>query len=795
MVTQLYKGVGAMENKPQYLSIKEAAELLGVTPTTLRNWDKSGKLVAHRDPVNNYRLYSVEDVTRFLQERRATYSIGTPADPSGAIKASQLPLFASAPHSVFPKGILDTRALRLLVRQMNRAFRDSMGGGLLERFEEISKLLYCKLYDERKGQSFPDYKPRFHRKPGETLEETYKRVARLYQEAISLLPDILVNGRYGLSDDKKAVIRIAEILQDINLSDIPADVKGTVYEELIRNTFDKSENQQFFTPRPVSSFMVQFVDPQADQVICDPCCGSGGFLIEASRHINRALSHQTRAVCGADEVARYLSDYLIGLEVDRRMAWIAQMNLIMHGDGRGNVHHLSGGGSLAFSEHIDSLVPPNSLDVILTNPPFGSDFADREHLAKYQLGRGKASRRRGILFIERCIGWLKPGGRLGIVIDESVLNGKSNKDVRSLILRECIVKAVISLPDVTFMPYSTAKASILFLRKRASSVQETQPPIFMASVENIGRRPNGDPLYANQRDSDGRLMLLNDLPEVVDAWRAYQARGENAIAHLSPQIFICPPERFRDRYGSLRETRLDVQFHHPSRKIAEDALSRSIYPTPKLAELVVVRNITTVPKVQDPDDVWRYVGLANIAPGTGEYTVSEVIGTRIRSTVRFFRPGDILFSKLRPELRKCVLIRSDEDESYASSECLVFCTLERAIHDPSLQEVIHKRRSLKQWQVDSEYLAFLLRSDIVFGQLVYQITGVGRPRVSTSAILGLRIPLPPLEVQRQIAAAYKMAWQQYLECRKRGEMALREGDEVLSVAYTYTSERLCPQAA
>jgi type I restriction enzyme M protein len=782
-----------METKSQYLTIKEAAELLSVTPATLRNWDRSGKLVAHRDPVNRYRLYAVEDITKLLQERHATYeTANTPATPS-TTTASQLALFPSTPFLVFPETPLDTRTLRLLVRQMSRAFRDSMGGGLLERFEEISKLLYCKLYDERKTQTASSRKPHFCRKPGETVDETYERIGRLYQEAISLLPDVFTNGHRSLSDDKKAVARIVEILQDINLSDTPADVKGTVYEELVRNTFEKSENQQFFTPRSVVNFMVQFIDPQPGQVLCDPACGSGGFLIEASRHISKLIHQQTQTDKTVDDVAQYLSKYLIGLEIDRRMAWVAQMNLIMHGDGQGNIHHLSEGGSLAFSDHLDALVPPNSLDLILTNPPFGSDFSDSKHLSQYQLGQGKSSRRRGILFAERCIGWLKPGGRIGIIIDDSVLNGASNKDVRSLILQKCLVEAVISLPNVTFMPYATAKASILFLRKKKDT-QEVQPPIFMANVEHVGRRSNGDPLYASQRDKNGRPTLLNDLPEVADAWRAYQARGDKAISHLSPKIFICPPERFWENSGLLHETRLDVQFHHPSRKIAEDTLRRSIYPTPKLAELVVVRNITAVPTVQDPDEVWQYIGLANITPGTGEYTISELTGHQIKSTVRLFRPGDILFSRLRPELRKSVLIRSDEDEGYTSSECLVFCTSETAMHDSSLQKMARKRQFDKQWQVDSEYLAFLLRSDIVFGQLVYQITGVGRPRVNTSAILGLRIPLPPLPVQREIVAAYKMAWQQYLECRKRSEIALNEGDEALRRAYVHTTERLCPQA-
>jgi hypothetical protein len=123
---------------------------------------------------------------------------------------------------------------------------------------------------------------------------------------------------------------------------------------------------------------------------------------------------------------------------------------------------------------------------------------------------------------------------------------------------------------------------------------------------------------------------------------------------------------------------------------------------------------------------------------------------------------------------------------------LFFCTLAGASDAPLLKDIASKRKSSKQYQVDREYLAFILRSDIVFGQLVYQITGVGRPRVSQSAVLGLRIPLPPLSVQREIVAAYKMAWKHHLECRTRSETALREGNEALEAAYNHASDQLCP---
>ncbi len=284
----------------------------------------------------------------------------------------------------------------------------------------------------------------------------------------------------------------------------------------------------------------------------------------------------------------------------------------------------------------------------------------------------------------------------------------------------------------------------------------------------------------------GSLAFSDHLNKIAPSNSIYLTQGERALAHLAPKIFICSPDQFRN---AARGIRLNVPFHHPSRKIAEEILSRSIYPTPKLAELVVTRNITAIPTKQDPDEIWNYIGLANIVPDKGEYTVSQMMGRHIKSHVRLYRPGDILFSKLRPELRKCVLIRDNENEGFASSECLIFCTRERAIDDPDLTD---KPLPQIKWQIDKEYLAFLLRSDIIFGQIVYQITGVGRPRVNQSAILSLKIPLPPLSVQREIVATYKMAWQHFINCRARSRTILEEGEQTLKTADSQIRESLCP---
>jgi type I restriction-modification system DNA methylase subunit len=774
-----------------YVKLREAAETLGVSPNTLRNWDRSGKLKAIRHPVNQYRMYRLSDVARLVRETEQLYLPGLQIE-STSPQSVRYPLKGAVPAvKSLAVDAADPRFLKRTFRQLSRAFRDSRGGGLLERFEEISKLLFCKLLDEREAAN--GHRSEFKVYTDESKDTVYKRIAALYDRACQQYPSVFSDDRARLTSDKDAVASAVQILQDINLAATSGDVKGAAYEELIKDTFEKSENQQFFTPRVIVEFMVEFADPSPDMVVCDPACGSGGFLIATLQHvfarIDQESEHDQRK---AARKRTFKRRHLSGAEIDRRMAWVAQMNLLMHGDGEGRVFYLPDGGSLAYSEAACKALPDNHFDLILTNPPFGSDFSDPVHLVQYETGKGRTSRRRGLLFVERCLRVLKPNGLLGIILDDGVLSGLANQDIRRLTFREAIVEAVISLPEVAFMPYATAKASILFVRKKPPRLDWTvQGDVFMANVENVGHRPNGDPLYADERDEHGRLQLLNDLPQVVKAWQVYRQSGASAIADLSPKVFVCSRDKFYDNNGRLKSDRLDVLFYHPSRELAERTLTQSIYPTPRLMELVVERNVSTVPSVVQPDETCRYMGLANIAARTGEYEITEVRGDRIKSAVRLFRGGDIIFAKLRPELRKCVFIADDEDDAYASSECLVLRVLDRLADDPDLNDLLAARGDTL-YQVDSEYLAYMLRSDIVFGQLVYQCTGVGRPRVPKSAILNVRIPLPPLEIQQQLLATFKKSWKRYSACRKRSQDALREADESLEEAYQLVQTHLCP---
>lgn len=708
------------------LTVGEVAELLGVTTTTLRNWDKSGKLVPNRDPDNKYRVYSIKDVKNVLEENGVLY----------------LP-FTELEKKV-ENNDLNSKSIKSLIRRMSAAFRNSSGGGLMERFEEITKLLFTKIHDEKLGKEDAGYLSLFEF----TESITYKKLNDLYSLAVKKFDNLLLNGRGELGDDQKAIIESAKILSKYTLSKAELDVKGVAYEELIKNTFEKTENQQFFTPRQVVEFIVGLMRKKNFRDICDPACGSAGFLIEVLK-------------LGIDPSA------IRGFEVDKRMAWVAQMNLEIHDGSGAAVTYIENDGSLGINENLLKHIPKDGFDLIITNPPFGSDFNNIEALSKFRLGMGKSNRRRGILFVERCIDWLAEGtGYLAIILDDSVLNGSANEDVRKLMLEKCELEAVISLPESAFKPYASVETSIILLRKRSGKKDTRQSSVFMAKANNVGRKANGDPLM--KRTESGKMILDNDLSDVLKAWEIYKT-GEDLIDFDNEAIFICDTDRFQKNTST--SNRIDFLFHHPSREKAEKALNNSQYPIFKLSELVTQRNDSLVPNIIDPLSTWRYVGLAQIQSSTGGYDVIEVFGNQIKSSVKRFKYSDVVFSKLRPELRK-VFVATEEEDAYASSECFVF--------------------NLKDTErLDKRYLVLLLRSDVVYGQIVYQISGTGRPRIGPTALLNVRIPLPPIAEQEKIVKSYEKAYSQYLNHKELSALEIQKANSVLQKAQCNIREQIC----
>jgi type I restriction enzyme M protein len=400
-----------------FVSVAEAAALLGVSTATLRNWDKQGKLTARRHPINKYRMYAREEIDAL---------------------ASQTSLFAPEPLSVVDSTAPDARSSRRLIARMHNILRDNDSqSNIVLRFDEITKLIFLKVMSDRAAPATASSISR-----GSSVVQSIRdQYAQLAAQHSKLIPATFSS----LLCSDAAVRQCVEALEMVNFSNASFDVKGMAYEEVIRNTFDKSDHQQFFTPPQVTEFIVSACEPFLEGEICDPACGTGGFLASVAR---RNLPYTT----------------LTGMEIDERLAWVAGVNMLLHGAHDINTLLLPEGGTLGRSAEKYF----GHYNAILTNPPFGSDLAEPDLLNRMKLGVGRPSRRRGILFIERCCNLLKPGGVLGIIIDEGVLNLPHAQDVREFILKSFDMDAVISLPETTFQPYATVNASVLLLRKRPS---------------------------------------------------------------------------------------------------------------------------------------------------------------------------------------------------------------------------------------------------------------------------------------------------------------------------------------
>lgn len=336
---------------------------------------------------------------------------------------------------------------------------------------------------------------------------------------------------------ENSFIQILEKLQNFNLSDTQDDVKGIAFEQFLGTTF-RGELGQFFTPRTIVDFMTEILDPQEGEVICDPTCGSGGFLIKAFEYVREKIERDIKVqkdklredLEGADfnskseqeqaEISEKIDDMqsalnteldtsiensrmyqlshncIYGTDANPRMARTSKMNMIMHGDGHGGVHH-----------H-DGLLNVNGIfeerfDVILTNPPFGQNvdknqiiseadkFTDEEMKKKYKekygtaydealkqvddhIGKtllslydlGSTSTLTEVLFMERCLRLLKKGGRMGMVLPEGVLNNKNLQSVREYFEGRAKIILICSIPqDVFIAAGATVKPSLVFMRR------------------------------------------------------------------------------------------------------------------------------------------------------------------------------------------------------------------------------------------------------------------------------------------------------------------------------------------
>jgi type I restriction enzyme M protein len=424
-------------------------------------------------------------------------------------------------------------------------------------FFELLKVIFCKIHDER---NFPNplefYATAKEKKSIDGRLTVFNRINKIFSAVKRQYPAIFdANDEVKLQPRSLAYI-IGE-LQRYSFLSTNIDVKGKAYEELVGANL-RGDRGEFFTPRNVQKMTIRMLAPKITDRILDQSCGTGGFLVIAMNEVIEKLSQQAGVNEKSDVWMRDALNLKIrdtakvnffGIDINPDLVKATKMNMVMNNDGSGNIlrqdsllhpHQWEDGFRKQFAKALDvdprELRNPKDLacfDVIATNPPFGSKLPikDEETLKQYQLAhvwketesgwepteqlQGSASPE--ILFIERCWQFLKPEGRMGIVLPDAILGAPGLIYVRYWLIKHCRIVASIDLHPDTFQPRNGTQTSVLILQKKTEKEidQGTMPDyeIFMAQVKAIGHDKRGNITY--RRNEEGEEILVPTNPESI----------------------------------------------------------------------------------------------------------------------------------------------------------------------------------------------------------------------------------------------------------------------------------------
>jgi len=420
--------------------------------------------------------------------------------------------------------IFDTTYERVLF-DCHSIVRDVDGFHDDEALDEICKIIYVKIFDERNttkelsGTAF-----KFQTYGASNPSEVASNIRVLYEEARTTDIDIyskripgyersrgVFKNQIKLSD--AALFKIVDKLQEYSFIDTKSDLKGRAFQKILAPAI-RAGMGQYFTPDPIVDLAVRIVQPTAKDLILDPFCGSGHFLTKALQYVVKNGSHLSQ-----HDLHEFKFFHLHGIEKSERMVRIAMTDMMLHDDGHTNIRNQDA--LLSFDNYPDIIalsgtthynINPSVFDIILTNPPFGSIMRQEamEMVGRFELGRNKKSLPLEILGLERCIQFLKPSGKLAIVLPEHLLKGKSNIFVRKWLYNIVKVKAIFFFPEEAFTPFGAmVKTCLCIFEKRLLNEKYNEDEItFLCDIENLGYEATGK--YKNGSEIDDAIDSFFD---------------------------------------------------------------------------------------------------------------------------------------------------------------------------------------------------------------------------------------------------------------------------------------------
>ncbi len=482
--------------------------------------------------------------------------------------------------------------------------------------QQIINILFCKIYDEINcgSEDIVTFRTGVDEKP----TKVRNRILDLFENNVKAAYDDVFDSSDRISIDADSLVYVVGELQNYCVIEAPRDAIGDAFEVFIGPALRGSEGQ-FFTPRNVVKMMIEMLDPEPGEMIIDPACGSGGFLIAALEYVWRKLDGVSKtkgwSALQLDRKKREIASKCFrGMDKDSFLAKVTKAYMAIMGDGRGGV----------FCEN--SLLPPSdwhhntqdkislgSFDLLLTNPPFGTKIPIKGQrvLAQYELGhKWKNLSSNGIsqktstlheyqppqiLFLERCLQFLKPKGRLGIVLPESALGNPSYRHVITFLLENTKVLGIVTMPESLFKTSGKGgthcKVCVLLLQKPKP---DQSYDIFLGDVKWCGHDSRGNPTI--RKDREGKDTLLDEVPQVVSRFRMLKENPSDRGDHLG---FLLGSDKLKNKV-------LVPKYYNPE-------INASLANLSKSHDLVSVGSLVQ----QDAISIDTGIEIGKMAYGTG----------------------------------------------------------------------------------------------------------------------------------------------------------------------------------
>lgn len=443
------------------------------------------------------------------------------------------------------KLVTERKSLKDLILEMEDEVLANAG---VDVFEELFKLIFTKLFDEMESGRNKSRHLEF-RNYGDTETELKEKVQAIFNSAKKKWEGVF-------SDDSKIMLTPSHLsvcvssLQDVKLFNSNLDVVDEAFEYLI-NKSSKGEKGQYFTPRYAIDMCVKMLNPQAHETVIDTAAGSCGFPVHSIFHVweqiykekNIPKSHLFTTEEKPVECTDYVQNKVFAIDFDEKAVRVARTLNLIAGDGQTNVLHLNTLDWERWDEHTKDenwqdtyfegwknlkklRADKNSnrdfeFDVLMANPPFAGDIKESRILAKYELGKkpnGKYQTKvgRDILFIERNLDFLKPGGRMAVVLPQGRFNNSSDKNIRDYIAEHCRILAVVGLHGNVFKPHTGTKTSVLFVQKWDDELcpKVDDYPIFFATMQEPSKDNSGEKIFVKKKDV---VVKADYPPQKVDA--------------------------------------------------------------------------------------------------------------------------------------------------------------------------------------------------------------------------------------------------------------------------------------